>query len=98
VVSRDRTHLGRTTRRANLREEVNIDLVVVRPFARKIVFVIDGLDWTHRLTGAAVNTFIRVDVEHPVTLVNAVNWTLINTCLVFDVYTRERDNVSHRIS
>jgi hypothetical protein len=88
VVSRDRTDLGRTTRRANLREEVNIDLVVVRPLTGKVIFVIDSLNWTNRLTSTAVNALIRMDVEHAVTLVDAVNWALVDAGSVFDIYTR----------
>jgi hypothetical protein len=36
-----------------------------------------------------------VDVKGPLTLVDAIDGALLNTCLVFDIYTRLRDYVRH---
>jgi hypothetical protein len=87
VISRDWANFGSSSWRPNLREEVNVCLVVLAPLTRKIVFVIDRLNWANRLTGSAVHTLIRVDVEHAVALIDTVDGTLINASFVFDVYT-----------
>jgi hypothetical protein len=91
VVSRDWSNFGSASWRSNLREEVNICLVVLTPLTRKIVFVVNSLYWANRLTSTAVHTLIRVDVKHAVTLVNAVDRALVNTCFVFNVYTWQGD-------
>jgi hypothetical protein len=88
VISRDWSNFGSPSWGSNLREKVNIGLVVLTPFTRKIVFVIDSLYWANWLTSTAVHTLIRVDVKHAVALVDAVNWALIDTCFVLDIDTR----------
>jgi hypothetical protein len=93
VISRDWANFGSSSWRPNLREEVNVGLVVLAPLTRKIVFVIDRLNWANRLTGSAVHALIRVDVEHAVALVNTVNWTFIDASLVLDIYTWQRNNI-----
>jgi hypothetical protein len=95
VISRDWSNFGSSSWRSNLREEVNIGLVVLTPFARKIVFVVNSLYWANRLASSAVHALIRVNVEHAVALVNTVNWTFIDTGFVFDIYTRKGNYVCH---
>jgi hypothetical protein len=95
VISRDWPNFGSSSWRSNLREEVNIGLVVLTPFARKIVFVVNSLYWANRLASSAVHALIRVDVKHAVALVNAVNWALIDTGFVFDIDARKCNHVSH---
>ena len=96
MISRDWANFGSSPWRSNLREEVNVCLVVLTPLTRKIIFVIDSLYRANRLASTAVHTLIRVDVKHAVTLIDAVDWALIDTCLVFHIHTGKRDYVSHR--
>jgi hypothetical protein len=39
-----------------------------------------------------------VDVEHPVTLIDAVDWTLVDASLVLQVNTWQGDYVGHWFS
>jgi hypothetical protein len=48
-----------------------------------IVLVVDGLDWANWLTGTTVNTLIGMDIKHPVALVDAIYWALLDAGLVF---------------
>jgi hypothetical protein len=95
VISRDGANFGSPSWGSNLGEEVNVGFVVLTPLTRKIVFVVDGLYGANWLTCSAVHALIRVDVKHAVTLIDAVDWALIDTCLVFNIHTGKRDYVSH---
>jgi hypothetical protein len=95
VISRNWANLGSASWRSNLGEKVNVGLVVFTPLTRKIVFVVNSLYWANWLTSTTVHTLVRVDVKHAVALVNAVDRALVNTSLVFNVYTWESDYVSH---
>jgi hypothetical protein len=95
VVSRNSANLGRTTWGTNLGEKVNVRLVVLAPLARKVVFVIDRFYRANWFASTTVNTFIWVDIEHAITLVNAVDGALIDTCPVLHIYARESDYVGH---
>jgi len=81
--------------RANLVEELHVGRVVLGPLLRYVIFVIDRLDRAYRLARTAVDTFVGVDVEHAVTLVNAVDGTFVDARSVFDIHTREGDDVGH---
>ena len=72
-------YLDRSAARAHVVEELDIGLVLVRPLFRHVIFVVDRIDRAHRFAGTAVDAFVGVDVEHPVTLVNAVDRAFINT-------------------
>jgi hypothetical protein len=93
VISWNWANLGSASRGPNLGEEVNVCLVVLAPLTRKIVFVIDRLNWANGLASSTVHALIRVDVEHAVALVNTVNWTFIDASLVLDIYTWQRNNI-----
>jgi hypothetical protein len=88
VIAFDRANLGSTARRTYCVEELNVGLVVIGPLSWKVIFVVNSFNRAHWLTSSTVNTFIWVDVEHAVTLIDAVNRALSNTCFVFDVNTR----------
>jgi len=87
VIAWNWADLGSSSRGSNLREEVNVRLVVFTPLARKIVFVIDSLNWANRLARSAVHTLIRVDVKHSAALIDAVDRALIDTGFVLDIDT-----------
>jgi hypothetical protein len=60
-----------------------------------IIFVIDGFNRTDWLAGAAINTLIWLDVEHSAALVNAINRTFFDARLIFNIYTRFGNYISH---
>ena len=91
----DDANLGGTSGGSHLNKELNIGRVVLRPLLGKIVLVVDRFYRTHRLTGTAIHALIRVDVEHPVALIDAINRALINAGAVFDINTGQSDYVGH---
>jgi hypothetical protein len=88
VVTFDRACLCSSTRRTNNTEELNVGFVIVSPLSWKIIFVVNSFHRTHWLTSTTVHTLIRVDIEHTVTFIDAVNRTLSYTSFVFDINTR----------
>jgi hypothetical protein len=95
VIASDCADLRGSTGRSDFTEELDVRAVVVTPLFRKIVFVIDRFDGTHRLARSAVNTLVGVDVEHPVALVDTVNGTLIDARAVFEIHTRQGNHIRH---
>src|SRR5450759_1931632 len=95
VVVVDDTQLGRATRRTQLVEEGRVDVEVLGVLGRHVVLVVDRLDRAHRLAGATVDALLRMDVQHPVALVDAVHRTLVDTGPVLDVDTGQGDDVRH---
>src|SRR5690606_17128874 len=83
-------------RRAEVAEEVHVGGVELRPLLGDVVLVVDGLDGAHGLAGPAVDALVGVDVERALTLVDAVDGTLVDTGLVLDVHTGQGDHVGHR--
>src|SRR5690606_37353560 len=69
-------------------EEVDVGGGVRGPRLRNVVLVEDGLDGADRLAGSAVDALVGVDVQHRVTLVDAVDRTLLDARLVEDVDIR----------
>ena len=62
---------------------------------RQIIFVMNGFAWAHWLAGSAVNAFIRVDVEHAVAFINAVDRAFFGARPVKDVNAVFGDDVRH---
>lgn len=93
-----RTELGSTTGRSKLDKEINIRSGVVGPLRGDIILVEDGLNRADGLTRATVDALVRLDVEHPAALVDAVNGTLFDTGLVLQIDTGLSDDVGHRRS
>jgi hypothetical protein len=91
----DDANLGGSPGRSHLDKELDIGRVVLRPLLGEVILVVDGFDWTHRFAGSTIHALIRVDVEHPVTFIDAINRALINAGAVFDINTGERDYVGH---
>jgi hypothetical protein len=69
--------------------------VILGPLLRHVIFVVDRLDRAYRLARTAVDALVGVNVEHAVALVDAVDGTFVDARSVFDVHTREGDDVSH---
>jgi hypothetical protein len=95
VIAWNRTNFSCSSRRSDGAKILNISFVIVSPLSRKIVLVIDSLNWAYWLTSTTINTLVGVDIEHAVTLVNAVNRTFGNTGLVFDIYAWQSYYISH---
>jgi len=94
VIAWDWTNFGSATWGTNGAKEFNICFVIVGPLCWQIILVVNGFNWTNRLASTTVNTLIGVDVEHTVTLIDAVHRTFGNTGLVLDINTWQRNNVS----
>src|SRR3954465_11061321 len=58
----------------------------------------DRLDRALRLARAAVDALLRVDHEHPVRLVDAIDRTDVDAGLVLDVDARLADHVRHAVA
>ena len=89
------TKLCCTTGRTEFGEELCIGASEVGPLRRDIIFVVDRLNRAYRLTGAAVDTLIGLDLQHPATLIDAIDRAFFDACLVLEVYARLGDDVSH---
>ena len=61
----------------------------------KFFFVVNCFARAHWFTGATVNTFVWIDVEHAVAFVNTVDWALFRACPVKDVNAFFGDDVRH---
>ena len=91
----DLADLRRAAGRAQLVEEVHVRLRVGRPLLGDVVLVVDRLDRAHRLARSAVDALVRVDVEHPAALVDAVHRALFDARLVEQVDAGLGDHVRH---
>src|SRR5882757_8991110 len=78
VVALDQAELAGAAGRTELVEELDVRLVVVLPLLGSVVLVEDRLDRAHRLTGSTVDAFVRVDVQGPGALVDAVDRALLD--------------------
>src|SRR5690606_37293450 len=79
-----------------LLEERGVVPQVGRPLLGQVVLVVDRLDRADRLAGAAVDALVRVDVQHPRALVDAVDRALLHAGPVQHVDARLGDHVGHR--
>src|SRR6266542_78240 len=86
---------GRAERVVALGEERRVGRGELLPLGRHVVLVEDRLDRADRLAGPAVHALVRLDVEHPVALVDAVDRALLDAGLVLDVYAGLADGVGH---
>src|SRR5690606_38831312 len=95
VVPRDDADLRGAAGGSDLFEEFDVGLVVVGPLLGQVVFVVDRLDGADRLAGTAVDALVGVDVEHPVTLVDAVDGALVDTGAILQIDAGQGDDVGH---
>src|SRR5206468_5426173 len=89
----DLANLGGAAGRTEVLEELVVRVRVVLPLLRHVVLVEDRLDGADRLAGTAVDALIRVDVKHPVALVDAVDRALLDACLVEHIDAGLSDDV-----
>src|SRR6185503_18787621 len=95
------SHLRGPSRRPDaadlVAEPLRVDRVELLPLGGDVVLVEDGGDGADRLARTAVDALVGVDVEHPRSLVDAVDRTLVDAPAVLHVDTRLRDRVGHAI-
>jgi hypothetical protein len=60
-----------------------------------IIFVINSFDRAHWLAGTTIHAFIRLDIKHALTLVDAIDWAFLDTGLILNVDARFCDYVGH---
>src|SRR5690242_21759813 len=77
VVLVDLAYLGGTAGGAEIFEELHVRPVEVLPLVRHVVLVEDRLNGADRLTGAAVDSLVRVDIEHALAIIDAVDLALL---------------------
>src|SRR5918996_6571573 len=94
-----RADLCGATRRAEprdgLREPLGVDCGELFPVGGHIVLGEDRRHRAYRHTGIAVDALLGLDVQHPRTLVDAVDRALVHTGLVLYIDARFRDHVGH---
>src|SRR6185437_14156120 len=76
-------------------KELDVDPVEALPLGRHVSLEGDRLDRADRLARAAVHALVRVDVEHPVALVDAVDRALLDARLVEQINAWLGDDVGH---
>jgi hypothetical protein len=76
-------------------EELRVNFFKFIPLGWDVILVIDCFDWADWFAGATINALIRLDVEHPIALVDAIDWALFDTGLIFHIHTRKRDHICH---
>src|SRR5690606_35484912 len=62
---------------------------------RHVVLVVDRLHRAHRLARTTVHALVRMDVQRPLALIDAVRRTLLDARLVLHVHTRLSNHVRH---
>src|SRR6266540_5869103 len=87
--------LGRGLDARVVLEKLLVQLDEVLPVRRRLVFREDRLDGAHRLAGAAVDALIRVDVEHGLALVDAVDGADLDAGLVLHIDAGLSDDIRH---
>ena len=95
MVEIDHTEFCGAAGRAQLVEEMDVGVVVFLPLTRSVVFVEDRFNGADRLAGTTIDAFVRLDVEHPLALVNTVDGAFVHTGAVLQVHTRLSDDVRH---
>jgi len=79
-------------------EELGVDVEELLLIIGQVILVIDGLDGAYGLASAAVNALLRVNVEATLTLVNAVDGTLLDASTILDIHAGQTDDVGHVFS
>src|SRR5438552_5144604 len=101
VVDGRRPDLRGATRRSETRDRVceplRVDRGELLPLAGDIVLVEDRGHGAYRLARAAVDAFVRLDVQHARPLVDAIHRTLVHAGAVLHVDARLADRVGHRL-
>jgi hypothetical protein len=97
MISSGLTHFASSTRRSDFDEKFTIYFAVLFPSCGDIIFIINSFYRTHWLARTTIHAFIRLDVEHSISFVNAINWTFLNTRFVLHIDTRFGNYVCHAL-
>ena len=89
------SNFASTARGTDSRKEGGVNLAVLLEIAWNIIFVVNSFNWADRFAGPTIHALIGLDVEHPITLINAVNGTLLDARLILHIHTRLGDYVGH---
>src|SRR5207344_3446681 len=81
--------------RHGVREPFGVDGRELLPLTGELLVREDRGDGADRHAGVAIHALIRLDVEHPRALVDAVDRALVDARLVLDVDARFGDDVGH---
>src|SRR4029434_6668719 len=95
VVERVQLRLGGRLDAGMVLEELLVHFDELLPLIGGLVLCEDRLHRAYRLTGPAVDALVRMDVEHRVAFVDAVDRTHLDTGLVLHVDARLRDDIRH---
>jgi len=68
------------------------------PLRWNIIFVIDRLNGADRLTSAAINALVRLDVEHAIAFIDAIDRAFLDTRLVLDIDARFCNYICHGLT
>src|SRR6185503_11454441 len=90
-----RALLLRTARRIVTLEDVAVDLDVLAHVARNVFLGKDGRHGAFRLARAAIDAFVRMDVELLGTFINGVDGTHVHTGAVLGADTGFGNDVGH---
>jgi hypothetical protein len=83
--------------RVGILEHFSIDLDVLLQVRRHVFFREDRGDRALRLTGAAIDALVRVDIELLGSFIDAVDWTHIDTRAVLGIFAGFGYDVGHLI-
>jgi hypothetical protein len=90
-----RPYLAGAAGRTQFIEELCIYFLEFTPLRWDIIFVINSFNGADGFAGATINAFIGLYIKHPITFIDAINWTLLDTGLVLYIDTRKCDYVCH---
>jgi hypothetical protein len=83
--------------RAELLKDLSVHYLEDLVVRCKVAVVSDRFDGAHRLTGTTINTFVRVDVKHPIALVNAIDRAIVDARLVLNIHAGWTDHIAHLV-
>ncbi len=76
-------------------EELAVSLGVLTPLLRHVIFIVDRFHRTDRYAGPAVDTLVGLDVEHSITLIDAVDGALCDTRFIFNINAWLGNHIGH---
>jgi hypothetical protein len=90
-----RSNFASTAGGTDRRKKSGVNLAVLLEITWNIIFVVNSFNWADWFAGPTIHALIRLDVEHPVTLIDTVNGTLFDAGLILHIHTRLGDYVGH---
>jgi hypothetical protein len=91
-----RRHVARASRRPDVFEELRVERLKDLALLRKFIVIVDRGVRAHSLAGTAVDALIRMDVEHPLALIDAVDRAFLDATAVLHINAVLCDHIGHR--